>query len=141
MARVWIIACCALAVVAVLGVLLLTGQSQAQEGELKLPSGLVVKAHEILWEDHPDLDEIWIVARFIAPDIARSASKITFEDVDGDFIWMCQEVVAPLAKTLGGADQAIVQILDQIVPRGQTNASATQFMSAFSVKTGDCIWE
>lgn len=129
-----------------LALLLLLLAPPAQSGEaLVAPSGLHLWAYEALWEDHLDegaAGETWLVLRFLAPEIARNLGKYKFADISGDIDHICQFVGLPLAaSTGGGVDQIIVNFLDRPLPRGQRDPETTQFMGAYRLQDGACIWE
>ncbi len=129
---------------ALLALATLSPAAQASEA-LIAPSGLHLWAYEALWEDHLGegaKGETWLVLRFLAPEIARDLGKFKYGDVNGDIDHVCESVGLPLvASTGGGVDQIIVNFLDQPLPRGQSNPAVTQFMGAYRVTEGVCVWE
>jgi hypothetical protein len=116
----------------------------AAEG-LAVPSGQLVLPYEALWEDHVSEGtngETWLILRFLTPEIARTEGRISFGDAEPDIVFLCQKVGLPLVVlTGGGVDQIIVNLMDRPVARGQRDPASTQFMNAYRVDQGDCIWE
>lgn len=110
-----------------------------------VPSGQAIFPYELLWEDHRDegaTGEVWLVMRFLTPGIAPQDGGLQFGDVAADIEFICQEVGLPLVEmTGGGVDQIVVTLMDQAIPRGMRNPEVTQFMSAYRVTEGTCIWE
>jgi len=125
--------------------LVLAGFQAEAEGTIDVPSGQVVLPFEILWEDHVNegIDgETWLILRFLTPDISKSTGKIRFGDAEPDIEFLCKTIGLPLADlTGGGVDQIVVNLMDLPILRGQRDPSITQFMSAYRVKSGACIWE
>ena len=128
----------------VTGLFALWAPMAAADG-MKLPSGLTAWPFEFLWEDHPeagDKGEVWLVLRFIAPEIARNGGRFGFDDVAPDIDHICETLGLPLVVQTGaGIDQILVTILDQALARGVRNPDVTQYMSAYRVEEGACIWE
>jgi hypothetical protein len=128
----------------VAGLLALWAPMAAAEG-MKLPSGLTIWPFEMLWEDHPEAGEtgeVWLVLRFIAPEIARDLGRYKFTEVAPDIDHVCETLGRPLVEqTGGGVAQVLVTISDRALPRGLRDPEATQFMSAYRLESGACIWE
>lgn len=112
---------------------------------MAVPSGQAMLPYEALWEDHlaEGVDgETWLILRFLAPGIAKSGGAVSFADAEPDLDFICTQVGLPLAElTGGGVDQIIVTFLDKPLPRGERDASVTQFMNAYRVVKGACKWE
>lgn len=112
---------------------------------MAVPSGQVIVPYEMLWEDHRDQGpngEVWLVLRFLTPGIRAGDNALKFGDVAPDIDFICEEVGLPLVEmTGGGVDQVIVTLMDQAIPRGMRNAEVTQYMSAYRVSEGTCVWE
>ncbi|NOX41416.1 MAG: hypothetical protein GXP05_13190 [Alphaproteobacteria bacterium] len=112
---------------------------------IKVPTGQSMVPYEALWEDHLDLGkngETWLVIRFLAPDIAKAAGKISYSDATVDLEFLCNSVgLGMAALTGGGVDQIIVNLMDKPIARGERDQEVTQFMSAYRVVNGACEWE
>lgn len=123
----------------------LASHVSAGEGQVDVPSGQMILPYEALWEDHRaegESGETWLILRFLAPQIAKAKGRITYGDAAPDIDQLCREIGLPLAAmTGGGVDQIVVTLMDQPLPRGARDAAVTQFMSAYRVIEGDCIWE
>ncbi len=116
----------------------------AEDG-LNVPSGQLVLPYEALWEDHlaeGTSGETWLILRFLTPEIAKAKGKLKFGDAVPDIDFLCEQVGLPLvAMTGGGVHQIIVNLMDQPIARGQRDTDVTQFMNAYRVEKGACIWE
>lgn len=130
-----------LAIGAVVAGLLYGYGLRAGAGSMTVPSGQVIRAHQILWEDHEDIGERWVVLRFTAPQIARELGKLGFADIEPDLQALCETVGLPVVGATGGADQVLVQLMSRPVARGETAPDVTQFGNAFSINDGACVWE
>lgn len=112
---------------------------------LRVPSGQLVLPYEAIWEDHVQAGtsgETWLILRFLTPEIAKAAGKISFAAASTDIAYICENIGLPLVEmTGGGVHQVIINLMDQPIPRGQRDTEVTQFMSAYRVEEGTCIWE
>ncbi|NOX73337.1 MAG: hypothetical protein GXP03_06865 [Alphaproteobacteria bacterium] len=121
--------------------LMLALPAQAAE-KLAVPTGQLILPYEALWEDHPESGEVWLVLRFLAPEIAKAKGKISYDDATPDIDFLCENVGLPLVEsTGGGVDQIIVTLLDAPLARGERDKKVTRYMNAYRVDQGVCEWE
>ncbi len=107
----------------------------AQEGP---PSGQPIVLWEIVWE-RVEGSGAQAVLRFIAPGIARDGGNVTAEQALADLDWLCATHGIPVAALPSArADRVVVTLMDRPVPRGTTDAAATQFFGLYSMKNGEC---
>ncbi|WP_298843347.1 DUF6497 family protein [uncultured Roseobacter sp.] len=105
-----------------------------------LPSGQAVELFEVLIDQVGD--DAWLRFRFLAPAIARAGGTVTFAQAEADFEHLCTNVALPyMAEHRLTADVVSVAMLDQPAPFGATDDSVTQYVDAFRVSSGTCIWE
>lgn len=130
-----------LAIGAVVAGLLFGYAPRAAVGSMTVPSGQTIRAHQILWEDHEDINERWVVLRFIAPRIDRTTGDLGFDDIEPDLSALCETVGLPVVAATGGADVVLVNLMSRAVARGKTAPDVTQFGNAFKVTDGACVWE
>ena len=105
-----------------------------------LPSGQVVELYEVLVDEVTT--ERWVRFRFLAPEIARDTGVLRFSDVEPDLAHLCDTVALPyLAEFDLGGQGVVISLSDRKVDFGQTDPDATQFIDAFRVDAGACIWE
>ena len=110
---------------------------------MKVPSGQILLPYEFLWEDHLDegaKGEAWMILRFLAPGIAKAGGTVKFEEAEKDIEFICATVGLPLAVSTGAVDQIIVNLMDQPLPRGESDSEVTQYMGAYRVVDGKCEW-
>jgi uncharacterized protein DUF6497 len=130
---------CAMKVLALLFLMALPAHA-AQK--LAVPSGQLVLPYEALWEDQPENGEVWLVLRFLAPDIAKAKGKYSYNDTTPDIDFLCENIGLPLVEmTGGGVDQIIVTLLDAPLARGARDKKVTRYMNAYRVDQGICEWE
>ncbi|WP_300032144.1 DUF6497 family protein [uncultured Roseobacter sp.] len=104
------------------------------------PSGQPVELFEVLIDDVGG--EAWLRFRFHAPQIARNGGSVSFAAAEGDFEYLCTHVALPYATEHSlVADVVSISLLDQRVAFGAADESVTQFVDAFRVTSGACIWE
>jgi len=103
------------------------------------PSGFDVTPHEVLYEEHPYSGETLIVVRLVAPAIA---SRVLAADLQADMEWACETWGLPAAQALSSAaDQIIVELMAELVPRGETAPETRRFFETYRPENGLCIWE
>jgi len=122
--------------------LMLPAITRAQGDLVPVPSGQPVTRLDILFEDHPEAGENWLVLRFLAPQIARDLDQIDYVRAAPDMDFLCHEIGLPVAAEFTGQiDLILVALLDRKLSRGTADAAATQFMSSYRLVDGACIWE
>ncbi|XDA97537.1 DUF6497 family protein [Sulfitobacter sp. LCG007] len=107
---------------------------------MELPSGQDVELSEVLVEEVEG--ETWLRFRFLAPQIAPEGGGFAFEDVEDDLAYLCDDVALPYleAHDLSG-NLVIVTLQDRPVAFGDSDPDATQYIDAFRIDSGACIWE
>ncbi len=109
------------------------------EEPLVVPSGYDVYLHEMLFENRQDHSRV-ARFRYVMPIIGQEG--ITFENVEGDFVHLCEVQALPvLVSQDQQVGQIIVSLSDRETEFGVISSVATQFFEAFSVQDGSCIWE
>ncbi|WP_227284134.1 DUF6497 family protein [Boseongicola sp. H5] len=117
-------------------ILAVTAASAAAQ-EAVAPSGVTMELHETLYEEQPFSGELWTVLRVLAPGVADSSA-----DPQEDLDWLCAEWgVAAARNAPEPPAQVVVQVMDRIVPRGETAPDATQFFAGYVIENDTCIWE
>lgn len=115
--------------------------SPGDETSIPVPSGQPVFLHDVIW-NVPGPDGLTVRFRFIAPQIARGAGTVAYEQASEDMIHLCQTYALPRLTEFGPQpSQIIISFSDQPVPFGETVFEATQFFEAFTYQDGVCIWE
>lgn len=111
-----------------------------QDDSLTLPSGLQVELLETLSEPQPGSDEVWLILRVLAPDLAGQQVSAEARAIDTDTL--CAEWGVPAAQEADPTpDQITVQIMSEAVERGQPAPGVTQVFAGYSFENGICIWE
>ena len=105
-----------------------------------VPSGQKLELREVL------IDEVgvetWIRFQFLAPEIARGTGTITYQQAADDLPHLCETVALPYVAEHGLQGEVVVITLqDRPVPFGQGDPDATQYIDAYRIQSGACIWE
>ena len=103
-----------------------------------------MQPYEVLWEaqDVSGTTEIWMILRFIAPEIAREGGSVAYEVAVEDLDHICTEIGLPLVATFGFAvDQVVVTLMDFPVARGQAAPEITQYRAAYAIADETCLWQ
>ncbi len=80
------------------------------------------------------------VARFrlVVPGLGGEGAA--WEDVAGDFAWVCETVALPALEANGWAPtEVVVALSDREVPFGEMDPEAVQFIEGFRVEGGACV--
>ncbi|MGO4916257.1 DUF6497 family protein [Pseudogemmobacter sp. W21_MBD1_M6] len=118
----------------------LAGPALAQS--IAVPSGQTVTLFEVVAEDQADLGQVWARFRFLAPQIARDAGRLTFEQAEADMLHLCETVALPaLAGDTRQFDLVLVSLSDREVPFGVIDPEATQFFEGYRPEEATCILE
>jgi hypothetical protein len=109
---------------------------QVQAAEVRTPSGLDATLFDVVLE--PDTGTARF--RFVAPIL--TGGTVTFSDVSGDFLWLCEAMALPaLAANGWTAGKIFVTLADREVPFGQMDPEAVQYIDGFEVRGTTCLWE
>lgn len=104
----------------------------------RLPSGQALVLWEIVWE-RVEASGTQAVLRFIAPDIAREGGAVDVDAAFADMDWLCETHAVPIAGLPASqADTVVVTLMDRPVPRGITDAAATQYFGIYAIVDGKC---
>lgn len=115
---------------------LLPPAAQAQT----VPSGQPVTLTEVLQDTVGD--EAWLRFRFVAPQIARDAGTISYEQAEPDFAHLCDSVARPyLTEYTLNPDVIVITLMDRLVTFGTPDPEATQFIEAFRIADDACVWD
>ena len=107
---------------------------------LVLPSGLQVSLVETLTEPQPYSEEVWVVLRVLAPDLA--GQQISAEERAADTDALCAEWGVPVASEAPEPpDQIVIQMMSETVERGRAAPGVTQVFAGYRFQNGLCIWE
>jgi len=111
--------------------------SPAVATEIIVPSGQLIVPYEVLAEAHGA--ETWLILRYLAPEIA---DDITYELAEPDLDHLCAtEGVRQVELHGAPVDQILVPLLDQPHERGVAAPDVTQYIGAYRLIDGACIWE
>ena len=117
--------------------LCVAASSVSAQPPLVVPSGQVLTLYETLIEEQNG--EPVLVLRYLAPEISRTASVLTYDQVAADLDHLC--ATDGIAAARRENQHIIVTLMDQPLPRGQTNPDITQFFGAYRRAGQSCIWE
>lgn len=119
----------------------LSGAATARDLEesLAVPSGYDLNLQEVLYEVRQDNSQV-ARFRYVMPLIGQEG--VTFDDVEPDFLYLCEVHARRSVETEGRkVDQIIISLADRETEFGVASHVATQFFEAFRVENGACIWE
>lgn len=112
----------------------------AEAVRVAVPSGQPVTLQEVLVDENPG--EVWVRFRFVAPDIARGAGRVTHDVAVADIDHLCQNfAIAYLDRFDLHPARVVVSLADRATTFGKTVPEATQFFEVFRVEGSRCVWE
>jgi hypothetical protein len=105
-----------------------------------VPSGQDVTLHEVLVDAQESTT--YLRFRFIAPQIAVGAAKISFEVAGADMLDLCNKVALPYIDQYAlEGDKIVISFMDRITEFGVPDPDATQYFESFRPENGVCIWD
>lgn len=122
---------------------LLAVLSQCEEDDVAatggMPSGMNHELQDVIYEPQgAHINVVQVVRlRYVQPEIADRG----FEAVEADFQYLCDtDGLKYRAKSAPNAAQIIVSISSEPIEFGATAPEVVQFIDAFSVENGACVW-
>jgi hypothetical protein len=126
------------ALVSVLSAGVMVGEVQAYD--LTVPSGQIVTLDEQLVV--PPGNHILYLG-FTAPSIGGDYA-VTFDRAILDIDTLCETVGIPEAGKLIGQgiliDELVIRLMERLIPYGEVDAEAAQFLNAYDISGGTCVW-
>ena len=102
------------------------------------PSGFDVTLEDVIYEEDPYSGDTLIVVRLVAPAIA---SPVLSGALQSDMEWACETWGLPASDALSTpADQIIVEMMEAVVPRGESAPETRRFFETYSPDGDLCIW-
>lgn len=120
------------------GLVLLAASAVAESPALSLPSGQSVTLYDVAVDPQSGTARF----HFLAPEIGHGDGARDFEEVSGDFLHLCEEIIRP---AMGRNDifdgSVVISMADREVGWGVSDPAATQFFEMFTLVDGTCVWE
>ncbi len=121
-----------------LTLLMLGGVARA---DITVPSGQDITLGDVFFETQKD-GELWLRLRFLAPGIGAGQGKISYEQAEEDFLYLCQSEALPrLEAVKTRASVIVITLMDRMVEFGASDPAAVQYFEAFRPEGGACLWE
>lgn len=115
----------------------------AEDGSIALPSGLVVREHEIRMEPvgAPAALVGTLRLRYVASQLG-DAQGFGFDRIEGDFAHLCSSFGLKMRRiSAPKLEQVIISIASEPVAFGESAPEIVQYFDSFRVDSGTCIWE
>jgi hypothetical protein len=111
----------------------------ALRAEVILPSGLDATLMEGFVEVQPD-GARWARFRYVMPALA--APETGFDQVQADFVTLCEAQARPMLQQAGEeVALIIVSLMDKPMEFGQSDPGTVQYFESFAIRDDRCIWE
>jgi len=111
----------------------------AQEEALRLPSGLMVRLHEVL-TDRPEGGGLIYRFRYVAE--AFDAGPAQLASLDDDLVWLCETHALPRISNIGPQPgQVVISLADRESLFGVYASDVIQVFLAYRPAGEDCIEE
>ncbi|WGI20620.1 DUF6497 family protein [Amylibacter sp. IMCC11727] len=108
--------------------------------DLTVPSGQIVTLDEQLVVP-PDNRILYL--GFTAPSIGGDYA-VTFDRASQDMDQLCEAVGIPEAGRLIGEglriDEVVIRLMERLIPYGEVDPDAAQFLNAYDISGGNCVW-
>ena len=122
--------------IAPLATLALLGACDQGDGGTLPASGLDVTVHEVVIEQQPFSNDVFLVMRFLAPDLGTSNAP-PLEDMQ----WACEQWGLREATTLSPPPtRIVVELMVRPPPRGEPNPAVVRVFEAFQPVDDTCVW-
>ena len=108
--------------------------------DLAVPSGQIVTLDEQLVV--PPENRILYLG-FTAPSIGGDYA-VTFDRASLDMDQLCEVVGIPEAGRLIGEgmriDEVVIRLMERLIPYGEVDPDAAQYLNAYDISGGNCVW-
>jgi len=106
-----------------------------------VPSGQPVTLVERLDDPEGPAGLTWRY-RFLAPAIARDTGTVALDAALTDIDALCATIAVGEANAADVPPaQVVLTLMDRLIPFGQPAPEATQYIEAYRVEDGLCVWE
>ena len=115
----------------------------AEDGSITLPSGLVVRQHELRLEPKgaPTYGVQTVRLRYVSKQLADDAA-FGFERIERDFSHLCHQFgLAVRGRSAPKAKQIIISMASAPTAFGESVPEVVQYFDSFLVESDRCIWE
>ncbi len=111
----------------------------AQEGALRLPSGLEARLFEVL-TDRPAGAGLVYRFRYVAPGFTAGAARL--DSIAADLAWLCEEHALGRIANIGPQPgQVVISLADREAEFGVYDSAVAEVFEAYRIEGDRCIWE
>ncbi len=117
--------------------------STAEDGSIALPSGLVVRQHELRLEPQGAVTHgvQTVRLRYVSEQLA-DADAFGFERIEQDFLHLCHQFgLAVRGRSAPKAAQIVISMASAPTAFGESVPEVVQYFDGFLVENDRCIWE
>ena len=114
----------------------------AEDGSIRLPSGLVVNRQEVRLEPVGAVTHgvTTVRLRYVSTQLEEKA--FPFERIEGDFAKLCSSFGLKIrSQSAPQAEQVIISIASRPTAFGETAPNVVQYFDAFRVEQDTCVWD
>lgn len=122
-------------------VFILVGVSHTAFAEpIVVPSGQMIEFKQVIWTKDANSPEV--VFRFVAPEITRDGTGVSFEVASNDTMFLCQNFALPRVREKEESKDVnlVISLSEQALEFGESNPDVTQFFESFVVHEAQCDW-
>ena len=115
----------------------------AEDGTITLPSGLVLRQHELRLEPQGAVSHgvHTVRLRYVSEQLGDSAA-FGFERIEQDFSHLCHQFgLAVQGRSAPNAEQIIISMASAPTAFGETAPEVVQYFDSFRIEDDRCIWE
>lgn len=117
--------------------------TQAPDGTITLPSGLVLRQHELRLEPQGAVSHgvQTVRLRYVSEQLSDSA-VFGFEQIEQDFSHLCHQFgLMVRGRSAPNAEQIIISMASAPTAFGESVPEVVQYFDSFRVENDRCIWE
>lgn len=105
-----------------------------------VPSGQEAVLHEVLVDAQEDTT--YLRFRYLTPQIAAGAGKVSFEVAGQDMMHLCETfALSYIDQYELKGDKIVISFMDRITEFGVPDPDATQYFESFRPENGVCMWD
>lgn len=117
--------------------------TKAEDGSIALPSGLVLRQHELRLEPQGAVthDVQTVRLRYVSEQLSDDQA-FGFDRIEQDFSHLCHQFGLTIrGRSAPKAGQIIISLASAPTAFGETAPEVVQYFDSFRVENNRCIWE
>lgn len=105
-----------------------------------VPSGQYIEFKQVIWSE--GVGDPSAIFRFVAPEITRDETGISYEVASNDIFFLCKNFALPRVLEVEKNEDVslVISLSEQDLEFGESDPDVTQFFESFVVHEEQCAW-